>query len=253
MIPSSSDEVAVAIVTGASSGLGRACALRLAREGLRVALVARDREALDATARDVEAAGGTPFSLPVDLADAALLDAAVATVADSWGRVDLLVNAAGTDAPGPVEHTSVEDWDRVLAVNLRAPFLLSKAVLPYMRRARSGTIVNVSSVAGLRGWMDAAAYCSSKFALTGLTQSLAAEGREHGIRACILYPGAMATSWGSWEPGERRAADGGGPVDPTEALPPEQVADLVAWIYAAPTGLLLNQVTVTPLLEQGWP
>ena len=253
MASQGSDDVAVAIVTGASSGLGRACALRLAHEGLRVALVARDQEALDTTAGDVEAAGGTPLSLPVDLADASHIAAAVARVVDAWGRVDLLVNAAGTDAPGPVEDTSVQDWDRVLAVNLRAPFLLSKAVLPHMRRARSGTIVNISSVAGLRGWADAAAYCSSKFALTGLTQSLAAEGREHGIRACVLYPGAMATSWGSWEPGERRAADDGRPVDPTESLPPEQVADLVAWIYAAPAGLLLNQVTVTPLLEQGWP
>ena len=253
MSSQSSNDVAVAIVTGASSGLGRACALRLAREGLRVALVARDQEALDTTARDVEAAGGTPLSLPVDLADASHIDAAVATITGSWGRVDLLVNAAGTDAPGPVEHTSVQDWDRVLAVNLRAPFLLSKAVLPHMRRARSGTIVNVSSVAGLRGWANAAAYCSSKFALTGLTQSLAAEGRQHGIRACVLYPGAMATSWGSWEPDQRRAAHRDGLADPTKALPPEQVADLIAWIYTAPTGLLLNQVTVTPLLEQGWP
>jgi NAD(P)-dependent dehydrogenase (short-subunit alcohol dehydrogenase family) len=121
----------------------------------------------------------------------------VARVLEACGRVDVLVNAAGTDTPGPVAELAVEDWDRVLAVNLRAPFVLAKAVFPPMRAVGRGTIVNVSSVAGKRGWAHAAAYCASKFALTGLTQALAAEGQPHGIRACVLYPGAMATSWGS--------------------------------------------------------
>ena len=109
-------------------------------------------------------------------------------------------------------------------------------------------------MAGLRGWANAAAYCSSKFALTGFTQSLAAEGRPHGIRAWVLYPGAMATSWGVWNPEERRTADGEQHDPPEgEAVPADQVADLVSWIVAAPSGLVLNQVTVTPLHERGWP
>jgi NAD(P)-dependent dehydrogenase (short-subunit alcohol dehydrogenase family) len=97
------------------------------------------------------------------------------------------------------------------------------------------------------------AYCSAKFALTGFTQSLAAEGRPHGIRACVLYPGAMATSWGAWEPSDRAAGAGRPRQADDEALPPDQVADLVAWIVTAPSGLVLNQVTVTPLHEKGWP
>jgi NAD(P)-dependent dehydrogenase (short-subunit alcohol dehydrogenase family) len=171
---------------------------------------------------------------------------------EAFGRVDFLVNAAGTDVPGSVDLT-VEDWDRVMAVNLRAPFLLSRAVMPQLRAAGGGTIVNVSSVAGLRGWANAAAYCSTKFALTGFTQALAAEGKPHRIRACVLYPGAMATSWGVWNPDDRRTSDGTNERAAEEALPPEQVADLIAWIVAAPAGLVLPQVTVTPLLEQGWP
>lgn len=244
----------MAIVTGASSGLGRATAVRLAQDGLRVALLARDADGLSELERDIVRRGGVARSRPVDLADVSATQAAAEDVVDVWGRVDALVNAAGTDAPGAVEETTVEDWDRVLDVNLRAPFLLSKAVFPHMRRAGGGTIVNVSSVAGLRGWANAAAYCSSKFALTGFTQALAAEGRPHGIRACVLYPGAMATSWGAWDPEERRTAGSAQPGDPNgEGLPAEQVADLIAWIVAAPKEMVLNQVTITPLDEQGWP
>ncbi|WP_166535340.1 SDR family oxidoreductase [Blastococcus xanthinilyticus] len=244
----------VAVVTGASSGLGRAVAHRLAQDGWAVALLARDAAGLAATREALERIGAAGLSRPVDLADAAAAGAAVEEVAAAWGRVDVLVNAAGTDVPGTVEETTMEDWDRVLAVNLRAPFVLSRAVFPHMRRVGGGTIVNVSSVAGLRGWGAAAAYCSSKFALTGFTQSLAADGRPHGIRACVLYPGAMATSWGAWDPAARRTADQGARPQPgSDALGPGQVADLIAWIVAAPGNLVLDQVTVTPLHEQGWP
>ena len=107
----------------------------------------------------------------------------------------MLVNAAGIDIPGSAEQLSLEEWQQVLAVNLTVPFALAKAAMPHMRRGGGGLIVNVSSVAGRRGWANASAYCSTKFALTGLTQSLAAEGRHDGIRVCVLYPGAMNTSW----------------------------------------------------------
>jgi NAD(P)-dependent dehydrogenase (short-subunit alcohol dehydrogenase family) len=201
----------VALVTGASSGLGRATAVALAQAGADVALLARGKPDLDQTAAEVEQARGRALVLLADLADAQALDAAVARVVDALGRVDVLVNAAGTDVPAPVAELAVGDWDRVLAVNLRAPFVLAKAVFPHMRAAGGGTVVNVSSVAGKRGWA-AAAYCSSKFALTGLTQALAAEGRAHGIRACVLYPGAMATSWGRGRrPGASRPKASGRP------------------------------------------
>jgi NAD(P)-dependent dehydrogenase (short-subunit alcohol dehydrogenase family) len=168
------------------------------------------------------------------------------------GGADVLVNSAATDAPWGVENLTASDWDRVLAVNLRAPFLLSKAVLPSMRDAGRGTIVNVSSVAGKRGWAHASAYCVSKFALAGFTQALAAEGKAHGIRACVLFPGGMATGWGAWSADERHAP----PREPppaTQSLPPEVLAALIVWIAAAPKELVLNEVIATPLEEQGWP
>jgi NAD(P)-dependent dehydrogenase (short-subunit alcohol dehydrogenase family) len=140
-----------------------------------------------------------------------------------------------------------------MAVNLRAPFLLARAAFSHMRAAGGGTIVNVSSVAGLRGWANAAAYCAAKFGLTGFTQALAAEGKPHNIRACVLYPGAMDTSWGTWT-GSQRHTPGQPSAPPAEeALPPEHVADLIAWIAAAPPAMTLPQVIVTPLREHGWP
>jgi 3-oxoacyl-[acyl-carrier protein] reductase len=137
-----------ALVTGASSGLGRATAVALAHAGADVALLARSGADLQRVAREIgEGTGRRALPLPLDLADEEALLAAVDHAVAAFGRVDVLVNAAGTDAPGSVEELAFPDWDRVLAVNLRAPFVLAKAVFPHMRQAGRGTIANVSSVA----------------------------------------------------------------------------------------------------------
>jgi 3-oxoacyl-[acyl-carrier protein] reductase len=177
-----------ALVTGASSGLGRATALELAREGAAVALLARDATALQEVAGEVEKLRAKALPVEADIADEARLTTAVG-LASTLGALTILVNAAGTDVPGPVVDLATSDWDRVVAVNLRAPFLLARAVFPLMRDASHGTIINVSSVAGKRGWANAAAYCSSKFGLAGLTQALAAEGgrTSRGGRLALNY------------------------------------------------------------------
>ncbi len=240
-----------AIVTGASSGLGRATAIALAKAGADVALMARSAEDLEEVGGEIEATGRRALRLPVDLAEKDGIRSAVERVLDEFGSVDALINAAGTDAPGPVEKLDVEGWDRTLNVNLRAPFLLSKAVFPHMREAGGGTIVNISSVAGKKGWAEASAYCASKFGLAGFTQALADEGRSVGIRACILYPGAMATNWGAWTPDERHANDNGSP-SPSQALPPERVADYIAWFVSSPPEFVLTEGIITPI-EEGMP
>jgi NAD(P)-dependent dehydrogenase (short-subunit alcohol dehydrogenase family) len=167
---------------------------------------------------------------------------------EAFGRLDVLVNAAGTDAPGPVENLDVEGWDRTLSVNLRAPFLLSRAAFPRMREAGGGTIVNISSVAGKKGWANAAAYCASKFGLTGFTEALAEEGKEHGIRAIVLYPGAMATNWGAFSPEERRRS-GPNEAPETQVLAPEQVADFIVWFVASPPEFVLTEGIILPIEE----
>jgi NAD(P)-dependent dehydrogenase (short-subunit alcohol dehydrogenase family) len=240
-----------ALVTGASSGLGRATAIALSAAGADVALVARSAEELESASEEASAADGRTLALPLDLAGEDDATTAVGQTVEAFGGIDVLVNAAGTDAPGPVEELSVEGWDRTLSVNLRAPFLLSKAAFPRMREAGGGTIVNVSSVAGKKGWANASAYCASKFGLTGLTQALADEGREHGIRAIVLYPGAMATNWGAFSPEERRQNEPN-EAPATRVLRPERVADFIAWFVASPPEFVLTEGIVLPI-EEGLP
>ncbi len=238
-----------ALVTGASSGLGRATAIALARTGADVALVARSREELESAEEEVSKIERRALVLPVDLASESDTSEAVGRAIEALGHIDVLVNAAGTDAPGTVEELDVEGWDRTLAVNLRAPFLLSKAAFRRMREAGGGLIVNVSSVAGKKGWANASAYCASKFGLTGLTEALADEGREHGIRAIVLYPGAMATNWGAFAPEEREEEGEPNDAPPTRVLRPEHVADLIAWVAASPPEFVLTEGIVLPIEE----
>jgi 3-oxoacyl-[acyl-carrier protein] reductase len=241
----------VALVTGASSGLGRATAISLARAGADAALVARSAEELESAKEEVSKTGSRALTLAVDLASESETAKAVGRTVEALGRIDVLVNAAGTDAPGAVEELDIEGWDRTLDVNLRAPFLLSKAAFPHMREAGGGIIVNISSVAGKKGWANASAYCASKFGLTGFTEALADEGKEHGIRAIVLYPGAMATNWGVFSPEERQGSE---PLkaSPTRALPPERVADLISWLAASPPEFVLTEGIVLPI-EEGLP
>ena len=241
-----------ALVTGASSGLGRATAVALARAGADVALVARSAADLGEAAEEVSETGSRALVLPADLADEKEALAAVERTVGEFGRVDVLVNAAGTDVPGTVEELDVEGWNLTLSVNLRAPFLLSKAVFPHMRGAGGGTIVNVSSVAGKKGWANASAYCASKFGLRGLTEALADEGRQHGIRAIVLYPGAMATNWGAFSPEEREGEGEPKEAPPSRVLRPEHVADLIAWVAASPPEFVLTEGIVLPI-EEGLP
>jgi NAD(P)-dependent dehydrogenase (short-subunit alcohol dehydrogenase family) len=198
----------VAVVTGASSGLGRASAERLAEDGAAVALLARSADDLIRTRTRITQLGGSALAAPIDLADAAAIEVVVARVVAELGRIDVLVNAAATDVPGPVEALDQQDWDRVVAVNLTAPFLLAKAAWPHLRRAGGGTIINVSSVAGRRGWANAAAYCATKFALPASPRAWPPKGGPTASEACVLYPGAMATAWGVRDATQRDSALG---------------------------------------------
>ncbi len=237
-----------ALVTGASSGLGRAVAVALAEAGADVALVARSEKDLRQTEERVSRTRRRALVLPTNLASATETQEAVKRTVGALDRLDVLINAAGTDAPGPVEKLDVEGWNRTLSVNLRAPFLLSKAAFPRMRKAGGGTIVNVSSVAGKKGWANASAYCASKFGLTGLTEVLADEGRPHGIRAIVVYPGAMATNWGAFSP-EERGEGKAGQTSPTMALPPSRVADFIAWFASSPPEFVLTEGIIVPIGE----
>jgi len=242
----------VALVTGASSGLGRATALALAQAGADLVLLARSADDLQRVVIELTSSGRRVISFPGDVAREEVIVHAVTQAIETFGHIDLVVNAAGIDVPGPIALLATSDWDYVLDVNLRAPFLVAKAVFPHMSQAKRGTIITISSVAGKRGWANAGAYCATKFGLTGFTQALAAEGKAHGIRACVLYPGGMATHWGTWSSAQR-AVSGLEPPPVTKALPPAEVASLIIWIATAPPELVLNEAIISPLEEEGWP
>jgi 3-oxoacyl-[acyl-carrier protein] reductase len=184
----------IAVVTGAAKGMGREICLTFAREGAHVALAARDVGPLETLAREIEALGRRALVQPTDVTVEPQVSAlAEATRATFGGRIDVLVNAAGITGPieTPVSEITVEDFDEVLAVNVRGTFLPIKHVLPTMLAQRYGKIVNVSGTSGLRGYKHRAAYSSSKWAIRGLTRTVALEAGPYNVNVNAVHPGIV--------------------------------------------------------------
>src|SRR5215211_4549871 len=181
-----------ALVTGASSGIGRATALRLAQEGARVALVGRDAETLGAVAEEIRAGGGEAVEVQADVTVEAHARRAVETAVEALGGIDVLVNAAGVIANGTVETTQLSDWDAMMNVNLRSVFHLMQLAAPHLER-RPGNVVNVSSVTGLRAFPGVLAYCVSKAGVDQLTRCAALELAPKGVRVNAVNPGVVVT------------------------------------------------------------
>jgi NAD(P)-dependent dehydrogenase (short-subunit alcohol dehydrogenase family) len=181
-----------ALVTGATSGIGRATALRFAREGARLALVGRDAATLGAVAAEVRAGGAEAVEVQADVTVEAHARRAVETAAEALGGLDVLVNAAGIIANGTVETTPLSDWDEMMNVNLRSVFHLMQLAAPHLER-RPGNVVNVSSVTGLRAFPGVLAYCVSKAGVDQLTRCAALELAPKGVRVNAVNPGVVVT------------------------------------------------------------
>jgi NAD(P)-dependent dehydrogenase (short-subunit alcohol dehydrogenase family) len=182
-----------AVVTGASSGIGRATALALAKAGGAVLATGRDQGALGALAAEARAAGWSVETLAADVSAAEAPDRIVSAAASAFGGLDVLVNAAGIIGMGTTDVTTDEQWDRMMALNLRAPFRMMRAAFPHLR-ARRGAVVNVSSVNGRRVFPNLAAYNTSKGALDHLTRTAAIDWAPHGIRVNAVSPGVTVTN-----------------------------------------------------------
>jgi len=212
-------EPKVAIVTGASHGIGRSTSLVLAARGVAVALAARNRETLAAVENAIRDQGGTALTIPTDVTDAAGVAAMVEQTSRKLGPIDLLVNNAGVVARGAIVDTDEVIWDDVLDINLKGAFLCTKAVLPEMIRRGRGRIVNVSSIAGKIGTPQLAAYCASKWGLIGLTKATAEEVRGDGVHVFAACPGSVNTTM--LEKGLPGA---------TPDMEPEDVSNVIAYL-----------------------
>jgi NAD(P)-dependent dehydrogenase (short-subunit alcohol dehydrogenase family) len=240
----------VAVVTGAGRGIGRRVALVLAEEGFRVA--ANDLEAPDGTVEEIRAAGAEALALPGDVSDEAAVRAMVETVMGEFGRADVLVNNAGISTIVPAEETTLADWNRTLAVNLTGPFLLCREFGRGMLEAGSGSIVNVSSVAGLLGVGDRAAYNASKHGLVGLTRTLAAEWGGRGVRVNAVCPGWVKTEMDEEDQGAGGYTDADieGRVPMARFANPEDVARAVAFLADPEWSGFVNGHTLS--VDGGW-
>lgn len=183
----------IAVITGASTGIGKGIAVVYAAEGAKVVLASRSPEKLEAVAGEIRNASGTALVVPTNVAleeDAMNL---FRHTLEAFGRVDILVNSAGITSRTPTDELSLEAWQNVLDVNLNGAFLCSREALKIMKRQRSGRIINIGSISAKVPRPNTAPYTTSKFALEGLTRSLALDARDHGIAVSILHPGNTAT------------------------------------------------------------
>jgi 3-oxoacyl-[acyl-carrier protein] reductase len=226
----------VALVTGASRGIGRAIAHRLASLGAAVAICGRDRAALAGTADSLARSGVRISSQLADVTIPADVTSLVAKTETALGPITILVNNAGIGLFGPAHEKSEADWDRVHNSNLKSVFLVSRAVVPSMIRRGSGDIINISSLAGKNTFAGGGIYCASKWGVIGLTGCMAEDLRDHGIRVSVICPGSTATEF-----------SGRAPKDPSKALSPEDVAHAVATIVTQGPRSFISEIHVRPL------
>ena len=210
----------IALVTGASRGIGKTIALQLAEDGYDLALAGRDTEALEGVIKEI---GGKVRTLAIS-ADLCRTEAPVEIVDKTvgfFGGLDLVVNCAGLSHKGPFTEVSPEQWDRIFAVNARAPFFICKAALPYLKASEKPMVINIASVVGFKGYENQSVYSSSKHALTGFTKVFAKEVQPFGIRVHLINPGGVAT-----EMVKQMRPD----ISPDELIQPEEIAEIIHFL-----------------------
>jgi NAD(P)-dependent dehydrogenase (short-subunit alcohol dehydrogenase family) len=229
----------VAVISGASHGLGAAVADHLASLGAALVLLARNEDRLEEVAGQLRERGASVTVIPCDIAEREQVTRAAEQIQAGVGRVDILVNNAGIPAPRTFEETTPDDWDQVIGVNLSGAFYLTRALWEPLTAGGAGYVINISGTAGLRGG-SSPAYGSAKFGLTGLTRAIAASGKAHGLRATALYPGSMDTGWRGAPIGEKPAS---------ETMDPMEVARLVGYLVTSPQEFVLNEAILNPIAD----
>ena len=209
-----------ALVTGASRGIGRVIAKQLALDGYDLALVGRDIQALNEVSGELSQYVNT-LAIQADLSDITSCSRIVSEAAARFGGIDLLVNCAGISHKGSFTTVTPDEWDRIFAVNARAPFFICQEALPYLKQSSKPIVINIASVVGFKGYADQSVYSSSKHALTGFTKVFAKEVQPFGIRVHLISPGGVAT-----EMVKKMRPD----IDADELIQPEEIAEIVHFL-----------------------
>jgi NAD(P)-dependent dehydrogenase (short-subunit alcohol dehydrogenase family) len=227
-----------AIITGAGSGIGKGIARALAQEGAQLILAGRTPATLEATAEELRRAGAQPFVVPTDVTDEAQVAALFAQTLQHTGRVDLVVNNAGTFDGGPIENLSLATWQHVLAVNLTGPFLCTREAMIIMKRQGGGRIINIGSISAQVPRLNSIPYTTTKHGLVGLTKAAALEGRDYGVVVSCIHPGNVAT--------ERRQASAA-VQDQEPMMSPDELAVAVVTMAILPAHVNMLEAIVLPV------
>ena len=234
----------VALVTGGGQGLGEATCRTLAEAGMVVVAADIREDVVNKVAEAIRSEDGKATALRLDVSDQAQAEEAISRTLDQCGRLDVLVNNAGTDRTVSIEELTVQDWDRILSVNLRGPFVLSKLAFPVMREQGGGHIINIASTASKRAWANAAAYHASKWGLLGFSHALHVEGRAHNIKVTAVISGGMRTPF---------ILDRFPDTDPNNLQDPRNVAQTIKFLLTLPEETVIPEITVLPMRETSWP
>ena len=228
-----------ALITGASSGIGKATALAFAKAGIDLALVGRSEAKLAAVVVAAAAVGVKAKAYPLDLAKIDRVSSEIAAIAAEWDNLNILVNNAGMAYTNTISDTPLADWQRSIDLNLTSVFQCIQGILPHMRQRHSGTIVNVSSIAAKQVFPNWGVYSVSKFGLMALTQAVAGEERANGIRVTAICPGSVNTPL--WDTDTVQAD-----FDRSAMLTPEMVAEGILYAVLAPAGAVVEEITIMP-------
>jgi NADP-dependent 3-hydroxy acid dehydrogenase YdfG len=239
----------VALVTGASSGIGREAALALAGAGAKVVVTGRRAERLAALVAEIESVGGTALALSGDVSNEADAKGWVEQTVATFGSIDILVNSAGINEAGGVETLPLDQWRRVIETNLMGTIATCQAAFAHMKAAGRGDIINISSTSGRRSAAAFASYSTSKFGLTGFTEALRQEGGGFGIRVSIIEPGATETEIASSisDPEWRAAIQKH--VSKEGAMQPQDIADAILFILSLPPRANVSQILIRPTID----
>lgn len=234
----------VALVTGGARGLGEAICHTLADAGITIIVADVRLELAEKVAQNLRDVGKEAMAVSLDVSNAEQVENVIEKIVSQYGSVDVLVNNAGVDLTVTIEEMPIQEWERILAVNLTGPFIMSKAVFTPMKEQGGGYIINITSTAAKRAWANASAYHASKWGLLGFSHALHVEGRPHNIKVTAVVAGGMRTPFLT-----ERFPD----LDLTTLQDPKNVAQTILYLLMQPTDTVIPEIMVLPMKESSWP